>query len=193
MSGLNLISLLGLFAMIGLAWLMSSYRRRVNWRLVVWGVLLQLLLAAIFFNSQNWKFSREFSSLAALLAACDAAQIDPQNVDLPFLDSEDQNRSFATAYQRYREGQWTVSQVTETYRRNPASTPVTITVPRFPNGVVFYGIEGFFGLIQRSVEEGTSLCLMSMRFHSRGKEPLDLPCCPRLPLVSCPQLSFFHR
>jgi len=40
-------SLLGLFVMVGLAWLMSSHRGRVRWRLVAGGVLLQFILAAL--------------------------------------------------------------------------------------------------------------------------------------------------
>ena len=54
MNHLNLISLGGLFVMVGLAWLMSSHRTRVDWRLVGLGLLLQLGLAAILFQSQNW-------------------------------------------------------------------------------------------------------------------------------------------
>ncbi len=56
MSYLNLISLLGIFVMIGLAWLMSSHKSRVDWRLVLFGVMLQAALAAILFQSQNWTF-----------------------------------------------------------------------------------------------------------------------------------------
>lgn len=37
------ISLLGLFVMVGLAWAMSSARRRFPWRLVAWGIGLQLV------------------------------------------------------------------------------------------------------------------------------------------------------
>ena len=51
---LNLISLLGIFVMLFLAWLVSSHRTKVNWRLVASGILLQLVLAAIFFQSQLW-------------------------------------------------------------------------------------------------------------------------------------------
>lgn len=54
MSHLNLISLLGIFVMLFLAWLVSSHRTKVNWRLVGSGILLQLVLAALFFQSQNW-------------------------------------------------------------------------------------------------------------------------------------------
>jgi CNT family concentrative nucleoside transporter len=42
-------SFCGLFVMIGLAWLMSSHRRRVPWRMVATGVLLQFTFAALIF------------------------------------------------------------------------------------------------------------------------------------------------
>jgi CNT family concentrative nucleoside transporter len=59
-SYLNLISLLGIFSMVGLAWLMSSHKTRVDWRLVSFGLLLQLVLAAILFQSQNWTFNGKY-------------------------------------------------------------------------------------------------------------------------------------
>jgi CNT family concentrative nucleoside transporter len=55
-SYLNLISLLGIFVMIGLAWLMSSHKSKVDWRLVTFGLMLQAALAAVLFQSQNWTF-----------------------------------------------------------------------------------------------------------------------------------------
>ena len=61
-SHLNLISCAGLIAMLILAWLMSSFRSRINWRLVVTGVSLQILLGVIFFNSQNWTFGGQFEN-----------------------------------------------------------------------------------------------------------------------------------
>ena len=61
-SFLNLLSLFGLFAMIGFAWLMSSFRDRVNWRLVIVGIGLQLVLGAVFFNSQSWTFGGRFEN-----------------------------------------------------------------------------------------------------------------------------------
>ena len=60
MSYLNLISLSGIFCMIGLAWLMSSHKTRVDWRLVVWGLLLQFVFAAVLFQSQNWTFDGQY-------------------------------------------------------------------------------------------------------------------------------------
>ncbi len=41
----RVISAFGLLVMIGLAWLMSAHRRRVNWRLVAMGLLLQFVFA----------------------------------------------------------------------------------------------------------------------------------------------------
>ena len=70
MSQLNLISILGLLVMILLAWSMSSFKNRVNWRLVVVGVSLQFLLAAILFQSQNWTFDGQFEN-GILFAAVD--------------------------------------------------------------------------------------------------------------------------
>ncbi|RME26445.1 MAG: hypothetical protein D6798_06720, partial [Deltaproteobacteria bacterium] len=40
-------SLGGLGVMIGLAWLLSVDRRRIRWRPVIWGVVLQLLFGLI--------------------------------------------------------------------------------------------------------------------------------------------------
>lgn len=45
----NLISLLGIAALLAIAWLLSSNRRRVNWRVLGWGLGLQLALAALIF------------------------------------------------------------------------------------------------------------------------------------------------
>ncbi len=43
----RLISLLGLFTMVGLAWAMSSHKRRVSWRLVGAGMALQFVFALL--------------------------------------------------------------------------------------------------------------------------------------------------
>ncbi len=61
-SYLNLISLVGLFVMVGLAWLMSSHRGKVNWRMVGTGMLLQFLVALVLFNSQTWTFEGKFEN-----------------------------------------------------------------------------------------------------------------------------------
>jgi CNT family concentrative nucleoside transporter len=59
-SVLNLISILGLAAMVLIAWLMSSCRGRVNWRLVGMGIGLQVILGLVLFNSQQWTFAGRF-------------------------------------------------------------------------------------------------------------------------------------
>ena len=47
----KLISLLGLFVMMGLAWLMSSNRSKVSLRVVFGGLLLQFLFAFLILNT----------------------------------------------------------------------------------------------------------------------------------------------
>ena len=61
---------MGIFVMLGLAWLMSSHRTQIKLRLVVLGVLLQFALAAILFQSQNWTFDGTFEN-GVLFAAVD--------------------------------------------------------------------------------------------------------------------------
>lgn len=51
MEAYNLISLLGIFGLMLVAWLFSSNRRRVNWRVVCWGVVLQLAFALLIFRA----------------------------------------------------------------------------------------------------------------------------------------------
>lgn len=65
-----MISLLGLAVMILIAWFLSSHKSRVNWRLVCIGVMLQFLLAAVLFQSQNWTFGGQFEN-GILFAAVD--------------------------------------------------------------------------------------------------------------------------
>lgn len=49
MSVYNLVSFLGLFVLAGTAWLFSTDRKVVNWRVLGWGVGLQLLVAFFIF------------------------------------------------------------------------------------------------------------------------------------------------
>ena len=41
---MKLTSLMGILALIGVAWLLSEHRRRFPWRAVLWGLALQFLL-----------------------------------------------------------------------------------------------------------------------------------------------------
>jgi len=40
----NLVSFAGMFVLLGFAWLLSSNRKNMNFRVIVWGIVLQLLL-----------------------------------------------------------------------------------------------------------------------------------------------------
>ena len=58
------ISLFGLFVMIGLAWLMSSHKRRISWRLVIGGLLLQFFLALIVIHTPPGKWLLDGTKMA---------------------------------------------------------------------------------------------------------------------------------
>jgi CNT family concentrative nucleoside transporter len=45
----NLVSFAGIFILLTFAWVLSSDRRTINWRVVFWGVLLQLIFALFIF------------------------------------------------------------------------------------------------------------------------------------------------
>jgi concentrative nucleoside transporter, CNT family len=45
----NLVSFSGIFVLLGFAWLCSSNRRRMNWRVVGWGLAIQFVFAAFIF------------------------------------------------------------------------------------------------------------------------------------------------
>jgi CNT family concentrative nucleoside transporter len=45
----NLISFFGIFILMGVAWALSTDRRVVNWRVVIWGTMLQLVFAIFIF------------------------------------------------------------------------------------------------------------------------------------------------
>lgn len=62
--------LVGMVAMIGLAWLMSNNKRKVDWRLVGMGTGLQLLFAAIILKTEVGRvvFAKANDAVTALLA-----------------------------------------------------------------------------------------------------------------------------
>jgi CNT family concentrative nucleoside transporter len=45
----NLISLAGIFILMGFAWLTSSDRKNMNWRLLMWGIVFQFVFAGFIF------------------------------------------------------------------------------------------------------------------------------------------------
>lgn len=52
----RLISCLGLFGMIAIAWALSTDRKKFPWRVVIGGVILQLVLAAVLLRSSGGKW-----------------------------------------------------------------------------------------------------------------------------------------
>lgn len=70
----RLISFGGLFAMIGLAWLMSTHRRRLPWRVIVGGLVLQVAFAWFIMRTRvgRWVFARFADVVNALLECADA-------------------------------------------------------------------------------------------------------------------------
>lgn len=45
----NLVSFAGIFILVGFAWLLSADRKNMNWRVIAWGVGLQILIALFIF------------------------------------------------------------------------------------------------------------------------------------------------
>jgi CNT family concentrative nucleoside transporter len=45
----NLVSFLGIFVLLGIAWLISSNKRNVNYRVIIWAIALQLIFGAFVF------------------------------------------------------------------------------------------------------------------------------------------------
>lgn len=70
MSLLNLQSALGMCALVGIAWLLSERRREFPWRIVAIGMVVQIVLAAVFLQVP---FMR--NALLSLNAAVEAIQI----------------------------------------------------------------------------------------------------------------------
>jgi CNT family concentrative nucleoside transporter len=62
----NFVSLLGLIALLAIAWAISVYRRDVKLRPIVWGLGLQFLFAVIILREDVWSFVG-MSALALLL------------------------------------------------------------------------------------------------------------------------------
>jgi CNT family concentrative nucleoside transporter len=63
------ISLVGLLSMVGIAWLLSNHRERVSWRIVGWGVGLQLTFGVLVMKTEAglWVFSVLNDVVLALL------------------------------------------------------------------------------------------------------------------------------
>lgn len=88
----RLVSVFGIFVLLGLAWLLSNNKRRINFRVVGWGVLLQFVFALLILKTTPGQavffYAREFVN--QLLSFTDAGasflfgnlyRSDPQIVD----------------------------------------------------------------------------------------------------------------
>lgn len=53
---MNFISLLGLAALLALAWLLSYHKSRINFKSIIWGLSLQFLFALIILREDYWSF-----------------------------------------------------------------------------------------------------------------------------------------
>ncbi len=69
----RLISLLGLFSMVGFAWLLSSHRTRISWRIVGGGMVLQFMLGLLVLKTPGgrWFFERAGDVFNELLNCVD--------------------------------------------------------------------------------------------------------------------------
>jgi len=46
----NLVSFTGIFVLIGFAWLLSADRKNMNWKVIGWGIFLQMLIGLFVFG-----------------------------------------------------------------------------------------------------------------------------------------------
>lgn len=60
----RLISVFGCFVLLGIAWLMSNNKRAINYRVVMWGLLLQLTFAVIILKTTPGQAVFEYAKLA---------------------------------------------------------------------------------------------------------------------------------
>ncbi len=58
--GSRAVSFFGLFGLIGICWLMSDNKRKINWRLVAWGMALQLIFGVLVLKTTPglWVFEK---------------------------------------------------------------------------------------------------------------------------------------
>jgi concentrative nucleoside transporter, CNT family len=63
------VSFLGLFALVGICWLISTDRKRINWKLVAWGMALQVLFGVLVLKTEPglWVFQKLNDGTMALL------------------------------------------------------------------------------------------------------------------------------
>lgn len=143
---LNWISLAGIFVMISLAWIVSSHRTKVNWRLVATGVLLQAALAAVLFQSQNWTFAKKYQSVSQVVSAVSSGKLTSEQID-SCLKSKGSTETYEALMSDLRTGNRTQAEV---------ETELNISVPKYPDGILFAGVNSFFAKVKEYVDEGST-------------------------------------
>lgn len=152
MSSLNLVSLLGIVVMILLAWGVSSYKSRVNWKLVIVGVMVQAVLAALFFQSQNWTFDRSFSSFAELVELIDSESVSKSSATALIDSAELPMGDFADCQKLLNEGAFDE----EAFQQAVNERGISLAVPRFENGILFSTVNSIFESINDFVGQGSN-------------------------------------
>ena len=154
---LNLISLLGLITMIGIAWLMSSHRWKVNWRLVVVGVGLQLLLGAILFNSQSWTTYRTFDSYGELVSALEAEEITIDQIDAAISNTDAERIDIGDDwYLTYSKVQADLKSGIISKEEIETAWPAkALSIPVYPGGILFTIFDTFFKYIEKWTRVGS--------------------------------------
>jgi len=143
--------------MILLAWLVSSHRWRVNWRLVAIGVAFQAILAAALFKSQEWTFDQQFSSTQSLLVAFEEKSIGAEQINASLVKrglSDVSIEKIQTSIDSLEmlPLQWDA----QLFPPTSIGAPEVLEVPRFENGVLFSVINSIFDAIDSYVKEGSN-------------------------------------
>ncbi len=160
---LNLISLIGLFVMILLAWSVSSHRWRVNWRLVVIGVLCQAVLAAALFKSQAWTFDQQFSNTQSLLASFENKILSAKQIDASLAKRGLKEISIKTIHESLLDDFTTLDSDAAKFAQwdsqlfppTAIGAPEVLEIPRYDNGILFSAVNAVFNAIDSYVKEGS--------------------------------------
>tara|TARA_Y100001960_G_scaffold121820_1_gene130063 strand:- start:203 stop:1690 length:1488 start_codon:yes stop_codon:yes gene_type:complete len=72
---MNFIGIIGIFVLLGLAWLMSYDKKNIPFRIIFWGIGLQILFAVIILRTDYWSFIG-MGILCCLIMAYQFSQIE---------------------------------------------------------------------------------------------------------------------
>jgi len=74
MEAYNLVSFAGIFILLGIAWLFSANKKQMNWRLIGWGLTLQLCFASfVFWFPAGRQFFLGINSAVLKILSCASA------------------------------------------------------------------------------------------------------------------------